>query len=109
VSAEPIYTGFSDGIFLSVIPLVLATRPCLAVRVWIPRYSVDKFVWKKSTSSRRSNFQKNFSPSVMPLVYTDGIIPSVYTDGIADGVFPSGNSDKFGDGIISVGNFCRRK
>jgi len=54
-------------------------------------------------------FKKNFSPSAMPPVYTDGIIPSVYTSGIADGVFPSGNSNRFGDGIISVGNFCRRK
>jgi hypothetical protein len=37
VSAEPVYTGFSngitDGIFPSVIPLVLATRSCLVVRV----------------------------------------------------------------------------
>jgi len=94
----------------SVIPPVLATRPCLAVRVWIPRYFRRKCVWKKSTSSRRCNFQKkNFSPSVIPPVYTDEIIPSVYTGGITDGCFPSVNSDRFWDGIISIGKNCRRK
>ena len=33
VSAEPVYTGFSDGIVPSVIPSVLARHPCLAIRV----------------------------------------------------------------------------
>jgi hypothetical protein len=33
VSAEPVYTGFFDGNISSVISPVLATRPCLAVRV----------------------------------------------------------------------------
>jgi len=45
-------------------------------------------------------FKKNFTLSAMPPVYTDGIIPSVYTGGI---------TDRFWDGIISVGKNFRRK
>jgi len=47
-------------------------------------YSVGKFVWIKSTSSRCCNFQKKFH-------------------------VPSANSDRIWDGIISVGNFYQRK
>jgi hypothetical protein len=41
--------------------------------------------------------KKHFSPSV---------ITPVYTGGISNGLFPSVNSDRFGDGIISVGKNC---
>jgi len=72
-------------------------------------HSVDKIVWKNSTSPHRCIFpNKLYRPPAIRSVYTDGHIPSVYTDYISDRVSPSVYTDRFWDEIIFVGNNYRQ-
>jgi len=57
-----------------------------------------------------ATFQKKlYSLSTIRSVYTDGRIPSVYTDRIADECSLSVYTERFWDGIISVGKNYRQK
>jgi hypothetical protein len=67
-------------------------------------YSVGKFVWIKSTSSCRCNFQKKFQAvGDATSIYRRNDSVGIYWR-ITDGKIPSANADRIGDGIISVGN-----
>jgi len=70
-------------------------------------HSVGKIIWKKSTSSHRCNFPKNY---IIRRWY-GGYIPteSLYTDRITDKYFLSVYTVRIRDEIISVGKNYRRK
>jgi len=61
---------FSDGKLPSVIPLVIPLE-------------------KNPRHHAVATFKKSFSPSAIPLVYTNGSCPSANTGGITDGIISS--------------------